>query len=303
VPRGYLPSLLALSSIWGASYLFIKVGVEEMEPSAMMALRLVLSAAVLWVVLVWQLGAVRAWADVRGCGRHVVVLGVINGVIPFWLIAWGEKYVDSGVAAVANSTVPIFVALLAIRLRPSERARGLRLVGILVGFAGVAVLAGLEPQGSWWAVAGIVAIVVASLSYARANLYTQEHFSRVSPLVVATGAVSCGALVMLPLGLLQLPGGVPSAKALGATAALGVVGTAIASIILYRMLTRYGSSRTTLLTYLLPVFALFYGAVLLDEPVTTNAIAGLVLILGGVGLGSGLVRLPRRRVATVAADP
>jgi len=301
LPRGYLPRLLFLSSLWGASYLFIKVAVREMEPAAMMSLRLLLAASVLAAVLVSQMGWRPAVAAVRATGRHGVVLGVINGVVPFWLIAWGEKHIDSGIAAIANSTVPIFVALLAVRLRPSERPPGLRLAGILVGLAGVAVLSGLHPEGGRWAVAGTLAVVLSSLFYARANLYTQEHFAQTRPLVTATAALVTGAIVILPFGLLQLPEEVPSWKAFGSIAALGVGGTAIASLVLYRMLTTYGSSRTTLVTYLLPAFALFYGAVLLDEPLTMNAFAGLVLILAGVALGSGLLRLSRRRGAVPAA--
>lgn len=293
--RGYLPRLLFLSSLWGASYLFIKVAVEEMEPATLMALRLLLAASVLAAVLGSQIGWRRAFAEVRATGRHGVVLGVINGVLPFWLIAWGEKYIDSGIAAIANSTVPIFVALLAVRLRPSERSTGLRLVGILVGLLGVGVLTGFHPEGGWWAVAGTLAVVLASLSYARANLYTQEHFAGRPPLVTATAALVTGALVILPFGLAQLPHEVPSWKAFGSVAALGIGGTSIASLILYRMLTTFGSSRTTLVTYLLPVFALFYGAILLDEPLTANALVGLVLILAGVALGSGILRVSRRR--------
>jgi drug/metabolite transporter (DMT)-like permease len=301
VARGYLPRLLFLSSLWGASYLFIKVAVLEMEPAAVMSLRLLLAAAVLVGVLVLRMGWRPAVAALRATGRHGVVLGVINGAVPFWLIAWGETHIDSGIAAIANSTLPIFVALLAVRLRPSERPSGLRLGGILVGLAGVAVLSGLHPDGGGWAVAGTLAVVLASLFYARASLYTQEHFAKTPPLVTATAALLIGAIVILPFGLLQLPEELPSWKALGSIAALSVGGTAIGSLVLYRMLTTYGSSRTTLVNYLLPVFALFYGAVLLDEPLTAHALGGLVLILAGVALGSGLVRLTRRRGAVPAA--
>lgn len=299
--RGYLPLLLFLSSLWGASYLFIKVAVAELEPAATMALRLVLAAAVLLAVLVVQLGLREAARALRATGRHGLVLGVINGAIPFWLIAWGEKYVDSGIAAIANSTVPIFVALLALRLRPSESARGIRLVGILVGLAGVGVLAGVRPEGGWWAVAGTLAVVGAALSYARANLYTQQHFPATAPLVTATAALLAGAAVLLPFGALQLPERVPSWQALGSVAALAVLGTSLASIVLYYMLTAYGSARTSLVAYLLPVFALVYGAAFLDEPLRASALVGLALILAGVALGSGMLRPPWRRLAARAA--
>jgi drug/metabolite transporter (DMT)-like permease len=227
------------------------------------------------------------------------VLGLLNAAIPFWLIAWGETHVDSGIAAIANSTVPIFVALLAIRLRPSERASGLRLAGIHVGLLGVGVLTGVHPEGGWWAVAGTLAVVLSSVFYARANLYTQDHFASTPPLVTATACIGVATVVILPFGLLQLPDTVPSWKAFGSAAALAVLGTALAYLVLYRMLAAYGSARTSLVTYLLPVFALAYGALILDEPLRLSALLGLVLILGGVALGSGMVRLPRR--ATVRA--
>jgi drug/metabolite transporter (DMT)-like permease len=174
---------------------------------------------------------------------------------------------------------------------------------VLVGLAGVAVLAGLDPVGGWWAVAGTMAVVVASLFYAAANLYTQHHFADVSALVTATAAILSGAVVLLPFALLQIPDSMPSAEALGSVAALGIAGTAIASIVLYRMLVTYGSSRTTLVTYLLPAFALFYGSVFLDERITVSAVLGLILILGGVALGAGVLRLPRRRATVTAHGP
>ena len=298
--RAYLPLLLTLSALWGASYLFIKVAVDEIEPIPMIELRLLLAGAVLLTFLVARMGRREAIAELRATGRGGVILGVINGAIPFTLIAWGEKHVDSGIAAIANASVPIFVALLAIRYLPGERVTGMRLVGVLLGLAGVGVLAGFHPEGGWWAVAGTLAVVVASLSYACSNLFTQRRFSTTAPLVTATSAVIWGAVVLLPLSLFQIPDQVPSAKALGSVAALGILGTAVASIILYRMITTYGSSRTTLVTYLLPPFALFYGVTLLDERLTANAVLGLVLILGGVALGAGL-SLTRRSRETLAA--
>src|SRR5204862_1546675 len=130
------------------------------EPWTMMFFRLFLAAAIMWGVLIAQRGARGAVADVRGLGVEGLLLGVVNGALPFTLIAWGEKHVDSGVAAIANASMPIFVVLLAIRFKPSERVHGLRLVGFLVGLIGVGVLAGVHPQGGWWGVAGTMAVVV-----------------------------------------------------------------------------------------------------------------------------------------------
>src|SRR5918996_296511 len=286
--RGYVPLLAIVAGIWGASYLFIKVAVEESEPTAMMELRLLLAALVLVPFVLLRRGAASAVAELRATGGGAFVLGVSNMAVPFTLIAWGEKHIDSGIAAIANASVPIFVAVLAIRFRPSERVSGLRLGGVLLGLAGVGVLAGLDPEGGWWAVAGTMAVVVASLSYASANLYTQHRFPRSSV---------AAALVLLPLALLQLPDEVPSLKALGSVAALGIAGTAIALLFFYRMLGRYGASRASLVTYLLPPFALVYGVIFLNERVTLNAALGLLLILAGVALGSGVLRAARREPA------
>jgi drug/metabolite transporter (DMT)-like permease len=172
--------------------------------------------------------------------------------------------------------------------------RGMRLVGILLGLVGVGVLTGLNPEGGWWAIAGTLAVVAASLCYAAANLYAQHRFSKTTPLVVSTATVVAGALILLPFALLQLPDEMPGWKALGSVAALGLLGTAFATLILYRMITDYGASKTALVTYLLPPMALFYGVVLLGEEITLNAALGLVLILAGVAMGSGLVRSARR---------
>jgi drug/metabolite transporter (DMT)-like permease len=298
--RGYVPLLLIVAGIWGASYLFIKVAVEEIEPTAMMDLRLFLAAAVLVPFLFLRLGSRAAIVQVRATGAGAFILGVANMAFPFVLIAWGEKYIDSGVAAIANATVPIFVALLAIRFNPSERVRGWRLVGVAMGLVGVGVLAGVHPEGGWWGVAGTLAVVVASLSYASANLYTQHRFPTTSPLIITTASVLAASFVLLPFALLQLPDELPSWKALGSVAALGIAGTAFALLFFYAMLNRYGSSRASLVTYLLPPFALFYGVVFLDENMTLNAVLGLVLILAGVALGSGLLQLARRRAAAAA---
>ncbi len=298
--RGYVPLLLIVAGIWGASYLFIKVAVDEIEPTAMMELRLILAALVLVPFVVIRLGRESAVAEVRATGAGAWILGAVNMAIPFTLIAWGEKHIDSGIAAIANASVPIFVVALAVKYRPSERARGIRLVGVLVGFAGVGVLTGLHPEGGWWAVAGTLAVVVASLSYAVANLYTQNRFPTTSPLVIAASSSVAAAIMLLPFALFQLPDEMPSLKALGSVAALGIAGTAIALLFFYRMLTHYGAARASLVTYLLPPFALFYGVVFLDEVVTLNAALGLVLILAGVALGSGVLRLARRRTPAPA---
>jgi drug/metabolite transporter (DMT)-like permease len=289
-----------LAAVWGASYLFIKVAVEEIEPAAMMFFRLVIAVALLVPFVLLREGTARGLRELGRAWRPGLVLGTVNAAVPFTLIAWGEKHIDSGVAAIANATVPLFVVLLAIRFRPSERANGTRLAGVLLGLVGVAVLAGAQPEGGWWAVAGTLAVVVASLAYAIGGLYGQGASKVVSAPVLATVSMIGGTLVLLPFALLQLPDDTPGWKASASVAALAVGGTALAQLVVFRMLRLHGAARLSLVTYLLPVTAVAYGVVLLDERLTVGVLAGLALILPGVALGSGALRLPRREPVTAA---
>ena len=179
VVRRYVPLLLLVAAIWGASYMFIKVAVDEIEPVPMMALRLLLRRARARAVPdAAPRRRARAIDDLKAAGWGLVLLGLINTPLPFTLIAWGEKHVDSSSPRSRTRPCPIFIALLAIKFRQSERVTGLRLVGILLGFLGVGVLVGFHPEGGWWAVAGTLAIVLASLFYAISNLFAQARYGR-----------------------------------------------------------------------------------------------------------------------------
>jgi drug/metabolite transporter (DMT)-like permease len=295
VNRGYAPLLLVLGATWGSSYLFIRIGVRDLSPAVLIDVRLLFALPPLLLFAVRRHG----WPALARSWRTGLLLGVINAAIPFTLIAWGEKYVDSGTAAVANSSVPIFVALLAVFFVPSERSTGLRLVGVLLGLAGVAILAGVHPHGGWRGSLGTAAIVVASISYAAANLYAGRRMSAGGPVLAAT-SMTAAWLLLLPLALATLPSQAPRWGSLGSAVALGLLGTAFAQILSYRLIRLYGSARAALVAYLLPAFALFYGAVFLNESLSAPKLAGLVLITGGVALGAGAGRLLRREAAAEA---
>jgi drug/metabolite transporter (DMT)-like permease len=294
VSRSYWIYIALLAAFWGASYMFIKVAGRAFSPAAMILFRLLVAGSLLLVLLAVQRGLRPTLAEMRRLGWEGFALGVVNGAIPFTLIAWGEKHIDSGVAAIANASMPIFVVLLAIRWKPSERVHGWRLVGFLIGLAGVGVLAGIHPKGGWWGVAGTMAVVVASVSYAVGSLWGQRLIAHTSGLVLSTTTMIGGLVALFPIAIWQMPSHVPGWKPTGSVIALAVIGTAIAQILLYRVLRTDGAARVSLVTYLLPATALFYGVTLLGESLTWQELAGLVLILGGVAIGSGAVRFPRR---------
>jgi drug/metabolite transporter (DMT)-like permease len=294
----YWPLLLLLASVWGGSYLFIKVAVDGgLEPAPLMCARAAIGAAILVGYLVHTLGRARALAELRGSWRQWSVLGFVGTAIPFWLVAWGETHVDSGIAAIAQSTVPLFTVLLGLRFLPHEPLTRGRLLGFVLGLVGVAVLAGGHPSGGWWSVVGTLAVVLSSVAYACGGVIGQRSMSNTPGPVLATGAMIGAAVSLLPLALVQVPTSRPDWDAILSLLALAVVGTAFAQLVMYRLIQLVGARKMSLVTYLMPGFALVYGAVLLDEPVTVPVLAGLGLILAGVALGSGTIGSARREPA------
>jgi drug/metabolite transporter (DMT)-like permease len=283
--RVFVGTLLALALSQGASYLFIRVAVRELSPPALMELRLLLAAP----VLIAYCAARGRLQQLRAAWREGLVLGVLGAAVPFTLVGWSERHVDSGVTAVANASVPIFVVVIATKVLPSERASGLRLVGVLLGFAGVALLAGLRPAGGWAGVAGTLAVVAAAPSYALASLYAQRRVA-VPGIVLATAGLVGATVVLLPFALATLPASAPGQKTLAVAAALGLVSTAFPHALYYWLISAHGASRAVLITYLTPVFALLLGAWFLGERATAPKLGGLALIVAGVALGAGLGR-------------
>jgi len=286
VTRSYVPLVGSLSLLWGSSYLFIKIAGRDLEPATMMLIRVVIAGAVLAVVVATrgELG------ELRRAPLGAYALGLFNSAIPFTLIAWGERHIDSGLAAVANASVPIFAGLLAIRWRPSERPRGIRAAGVGLGLVGVVVLTGAAPGGGWQGIAGVVAVSLASLSYGVSALYGQHLVGHVRGPVLSTTALIGALVVLLPFGIAQAPSHAPSWKVLASVLALALLGTAVAQLLWFRALRTFGAARTTLVSYLIPATALIYGVVFLSEHVSAVELVGFFLILAGVALGSGALR-------------
>ena len=283
--------------------MFIEIALDDLTPAATMTGRLLFAAAALGGILIARRGFSQAVRCLRDFGRAGFVLGVISTALPFWLIAWGQTRIDSGIAAIANASMPIFVVLLAIWFARSERVTGVRALGMAIGLVGVGVLVGVDPQGGWSGVIGTLAVVLASISYAAGSLYSQHKLGDSSGLLVSAASAFWGLVVILPFGIAQGPSQLPGWEALAAVAMLGLVGTAVGLLLYLSLIDHHGSARASLVVYLLPPTALVYGAVFLDEPIRVTAIAGLALILAGVALASGVVRPLRRRQPVPAPTP
>ena len=294
--KGYWQLLLLLSATWGASYLFIKVAVEDIEPARRMAARLLIAAAVLTGYLSPRRGSASRSPSCAPPGGRARARHAQRG--RSLLADAGEQHIDSSVAAIAQSTVPIFNLVIGLRFLPHERVTATRVAGLGLGVLGVAVLAGLNPVGGR-AAAGTLAVVVSSISYAGAGVYGQLRVRTVRGPVLAAG--SDARRRTDPAARRNRTGTDRAAGHRGdrALLAIALLGTAMAQLVLYRMLRLHGSARPSLVTYLMPASHSSTGRFLLDEPVTASVLVGSCLILLGVALASGYASL-RRRVAVTA---
>jgi drug/metabolite transporter (DMT)-like permease len=293
--------LLILGGIWGASYLFIKIGVRDMSPAMVAWARIALAALVL-VPLAQRSGALAA---ARGSGlRWLCLVGMIQVGAPFLLIAAAEEEIDSGLAGILVASAPLFTALLAIRFDQEERSTGWRLVGILLGLVGVGVLLGVDLNGSTAELLGGAAVLLAGLGYAVGGFLVKRRLAAVPPIGLAAWVMLASSVVLLPFALATLPASAPGIGPVAAVAVLGVLGTGIAFAIFYDLMGSVGPARTFIVTYLAPGFAVAYGALFLGESITVSTVAGLALILGGSYLAAGgSARSPEPAPAGEHAQP
>jgi drug/metabolite transporter (DMT)-like permease len=283
--------LLTLAAIWGSSFMFIKVAVEELAPGEVVFWRVFVGAVVLLPFAGGVLGWRRLRTLLRQYARPLVIVAVFNASIPFWLLAWSEQRLDSGLAAVLQASMPLFTALLALRFAHGQRVTGVRLIGVMIGFLGVVLLVGAQPSGD---VLSALAVLLTALCYAASALYAGARLSTAPSMLTSFGTLAIATVTTLPLGIAQLPGEAPSWKVIGSVVALGAVGLSVAYLLYFALISGPGASYAALVTYLVPGMALVYGAIFLDEEITASALGGLGLILAGVALGTGTLRLPRR---------
>ena len=282
-PR-HIGLLAALSAIWGGSYLLIKYALEDFSAPMIVWMRTALAALVLAIAL---RGAVRgALADMRRRPGWAALLGFVAVALPFSLITFGEHEAPTGLTAVLISPAALFVALFAPFIDPSERIDRRQGIGMLTGLAGVALVVGLESISTLAQFLGALAMVGAAACYALGGFVVKRHYGRLTSIQASFVSISAASLWTLPAAVATAPTETPGLGAVAAVVGLGVIATALAFVIFYTLIAEVGAGRAALVSYLAPGVALFYGAMFLDEAITPAAIAGLVLILGGVALAS-----------------
>ncbi|MEW6179393.1 MAG: EamA family transporter [Chloroflexota bacterium] len=272
-----------LGVVWGATFLWIKIGLEELTPLTFTALRLSVSLAGLFILLL----ITRPRLPSRSNGWDFLVLGIFNIALPFLLITWSEQHVTSGMAAILNSTAPLFTMLLAQIFVRDDRVTIPRLLGLLAGFAGVVVLVGDELGGGMtgqrW---GQIGVLAASLSYSIAIIFARRRTFDLAPVVQALGQNFFANLTVWGLALgvegnLKLPH-LPMTWL--AILWLGIMATCIGTVLYYGLLKEVGPTRTTLVTYLFPLVGVVLGVIFLQESLEWRVLLGGGLIISGVAI-------------------
>lgn len=285
--------LAVLSIVWGGSFLFNGVAVRELPPVTIVALRVMTAALALLLALRFMNVSLprgrQAWAAFLG-------MSILNNVIPFTLIVWGQSHIASGLASILNATTPLFTVIVAHYLTDDERLTGQRLAGVVVGFVGVAVMIGAAAFASLDAsILAQLAVLGAALSYGLSGVFGRRFKTMgIPPLATAAGQVTVSSALLLPAALIvDRPWtlAMPSTGAVLSLVALGLVSTAFAYLIFFRLLARAGATNVGLVTFLIPVSAILLGVLVLGETLAMRHVVGMALIGAGLILIDGRVFL------------
>lgn len=283
--------LFLLAALWGASFLFTRIAAPEVGPVPLIALRVAIAALFLLPFVL----ARGHWTQVRLQARPLLALGLMNSALPFCLYAWAALSLTAGFASVINASTPLFAALVAW-LWLGDRLTTARVVGLGVGFLGVLMLVwdgiGLKSDGS-----GLAALVAlgAPVLYGISASYTRRRLMAVPAVVTAFGSQLGAAIVLAPAAAVFWPATPFSGRAWLAVAALGVACTGLAYLLYFRLIARIGAARAVAVTFLIPVFGLGWGALILDEPLTLGMLLAGGVVLLGTALATGRLTLARRR--------
>jgi drug/metabolite transporter (DMT)-like permease len=273
-----------VSTLWGTPYLLIKIAVEDGVPPAFLAWARVVLGAVVLIGLAWRAGVL---PGLRGRVRWLAAFAVAEIVVPFPLIAMGEQHVDSSLAAILIATAPLFVALLALRFDPTERAGGRRLAGLIIGLIGVAALVGVDIAGRTDELVGAAMILIAAFCYAVGPMILKRHLADLDPRASMGASLVLAAGLLAPAAALDPLTAWPTLNASFALLGLGLLCTAAALVLFGALIAEVGAGRALVVTYVNPVVAVVLGMAILGERPGAGAVVGLVLILAGSWLSTG----------------
>lgn len=295
---------IAVSVLWGIPYLFIKVAVEDGVPPAFLAWARVALGSILLLLIAWRAGLL---PSLRGHWTWIAAYAFAEIVVPFPLIATGEQWISSSLSAILIATVPLLIALLALRFDASERVVGTRLVGLLIGFAGVVALVGIDVAGNARELLGTAVTLVAALGYATGPLIMRRHLATLDPRALMAAGLALTTAALTPAALIAPP---PqdafTAETIVALVVLGVLCTAAAFVLFGHLVLEVGAGRASVITYVAPLVAVALGVAVLGERPGVGSVAGLLLIIAGSWLATGgkppsgrspVTGRPRRRLA------
>jgi len=288
--------LLLLAAIWGASFIFMRIGSPELGPFLFMALR-TLTASLFLLPLVF---ITKKQAAFNGYKAKIFVVGIFNTAIPFVLFGYATLTLSGGLTSVLNATTPMFGAIVAyIWFR--DKLTAVASFGLLVGFVGVYLLV-LDKinLGQQSILLPTLAALLASLCYGVSANYTKRYLSGISSTVLASGSQVAATIVLLPISFFFIPTQWPSDSAIMSVLLLGVLCTGIAYIIFFHLIANLGPTKAISVTYLIPAFGLLWGSLLLDEVITSSMIVGGVFILFGVALSTGLLKFNKNKTRVKA---
>lgn len=287
-----MSELIALAAIWGASFLFMRLGAGEFGPVALSAVRVAGAALVLLPLLLWR----GQWGELRRHWRAIFLVGLTNSALPFLFFSYAALGISAGLSSIFNASTPLWGALIGwwwLRDRPS----GPRALGLTIGFAGVIGLAwekaSFHPGGSGWAV---VACLGAAMLYGLSANYTKKRLQGVAPMAVAAGSQLSAALALAVPALLWWPAAMPSGRAWLMVALLALLCTGLAYLMYFRLIAHVGAANAIAVTFLIPAFAVLWGWLFLGEPLTAAMAIGCAVILLGTALATGVIT-PRTAAA------
>lgn len=280
--------LLLLSSLWGPSFLFIKVAVEHVEPFTITVFRVGIAALLLYTVLKFKKINLPEFGKIW---KHFAVMAVFGSGLPFALFNIGEQYVSSSLAAILNGTVPLFTLIIAHFATKNDRLTKAKFYGAIIGFVGLLILVAPSLIGVKATFLGIIAILAATTSYAIGFVYSKKHIIGIKPLVASTSQLFLATLFLLPLSLIfENPSSIISApnKAILSILGLSILGTAFAFIIFYKIIEVTSATYLSMVNYIVPIFGVILGIVVLGERLSWNSALGCLVILIGVMIANGI---------------